>query len=148
VWKFVRKLTISRKKDVTFFSNQNLRFSSTCKIVRIHYTSIDYSKSTVTDDSAVLFKLEDRFHFGLINSIRHVTVQVQHFAWTELKNWVFSSSSNELEMVISSFHLNWKCWPVHLIWTVDVDQFISSEREMGLVKDEHEERWARECLPP
>lgn len=53
----------------TIFSNQNLRFYTSCKIGHIRYTSVDYSKSKVADDSAVIFKLEDEFHFGLITAI-------------------------------------------------------------------------------
>ena len=40
----------------TIFSNQNLRFFSSCKIGHIRYTSVDYSKSKVADDSAVIFQ--------------------------------------------------------------------------------------------
>jgi len=53
----------------TVFSNQNLRFFTSCKIGHIRYTTVDYSTSKVADDSAVIFKLEDELHFGLIKSI-------------------------------------------------------------------------------
>ncbi len=42
---------------------------SPLKIGHIRYTSVDYSKSKVTNDSAVIFRLENGFHFGLITSI-------------------------------------------------------------------------------
>jgi hypothetical protein len=51
------------------FPHQNLRFFSTCKIGHIRYTCFQYSKSKVADDSAIIFKLEDEFRFGLIVSI-------------------------------------------------------------------------------
>jgi hypothetical protein len=38
-------------------------------------------------------------------------------------SWVSSSSSHELEILISSFYMNWTCWPVQSIWTEYVDQF-------------------------
>jgi hypothetical protein len=51
------------------FANPNLQFFSTCKIGHVRFTSLHYSNSKVADDSAVLFKVENEHHFGLINSI-------------------------------------------------------------------------------
>jgi hypothetical protein len=46
------------------------------------------------------------------------------FKWTGTVN---QFSSFELELVISSFHLNWSWKPVQFIWTGVGDQFISFE---------------------
>jgi len=51
------------------FSDQNLQFFASCKVGHIRYTTYNYSKSKVADDSAVLFKVIDEYIFGLINSI-------------------------------------------------------------------------------
>ena len=59
----------ARDRISTIFSDQNLRFFSSCKTGHIRYTSVDYAKSKVADDSAVLFRLNDELHFGLITSI-------------------------------------------------------------------------------
>jgi hypothetical protein len=61
--------TSAVERIANLFSNQNLRFFSTCTIGRVRFTIVDYSKSKAADDSAVLFKLEHEFHFGLITSI-------------------------------------------------------------------------------
>jgi hypothetical protein len=53
----------------TIFSNQNLSFFASCKVGHIRYTSVDYSKSKVADDSAVVFRIENELQFGLITSI-------------------------------------------------------------------------------
>jgi hypothetical protein len=53
----------------TIFSNPNLRFFTSCKVGHIRYTSADYSKGKVADDSAVIFQVQDDIHFGLITSI-------------------------------------------------------------------------------
>jgi hypothetical protein len=53
----------------TTFSDPNLRFFASCKVGHIRYTSVDYSKSKVADDSAVVFRIDNEFHFGLITSI-------------------------------------------------------------------------------
>ena len=59
--------TINRISNL--FSNKNIRSFSSCKVGHVRYTSMDYSNSKVADDSAVLFKLNDEIHFGLISSI-------------------------------------------------------------------------------
>ena len=51
------------------FSNPNLRFFAACKVRRIRYTTINYSKSKVADDSAIIFRIASEIYFGLINSI-------------------------------------------------------------------------------
>ena len=53
----------------TIFSNQNLRFFTSCKIGNNRYTTVHYSQSEVADDSAVIFRLGDQLQFGLIKSI-------------------------------------------------------------------------------
>ena len=53
----------------TLFSNENLQFYGTIKIGRVRYTTADYSKSKAADDSAVLFRIQDAIHFGLITAI-------------------------------------------------------------------------------
>jgi hypothetical protein len=59
--------------------------------------------------------------------IRYVTTQVRYFTWTESMSWLSSSSSYELNLLISSFYMNWTYWSVHFIWTEPVDQFILFE---------------------
>src|SRR5262249_485760 len=61
--------TDSKDRISTLFSDQNLQFFSSCKVGRIRYTSVDYSKSKVADDSAILFRVQDELYFGLITSI-------------------------------------------------------------------------------
>ncbi|CAF1090882.1 unnamed protein product [Rotaria sordida] len=46
-----------------------LKFKKTIKIGRVRYTTADYSKSKAADDSAVLFRIQDAIHFGLITAI-------------------------------------------------------------------------------
>ena len=52
----------------TLFSNENLQFFSTIKIERVCYTTADYSKPKVADDSAILYKTQATIHFGLITA--------------------------------------------------------------------------------
>lgn len=61
--------TFITNRITNIFSNQNLRFFSTCKVGNVRYTSNQYSKFKAADDSAVVFKLEDELQFGLITSI-------------------------------------------------------------------------------
>lgn len=66
--KFMHRLT-DIPRISTMFSSSSLRFFRSYKFGNIRYTSINYSMPKVTDDSAVIFKLADELHFGLINSI-------------------------------------------------------------------------------
>ncbi|CAF4906207.1 unnamed protein product [Rotaria sp. Silwood1] len=59
----------SNNRISTLFSNENLQFYGTIKIGRVRYTTADYSKSKAADDSAVLFRIQDAIHFGLITAI-------------------------------------------------------------------------------
>ena len=74
---------------LSLLSNENLRFFSTINIRRVCYTTVDYSKSKIAGDYAVLFKIQDKIHF--VGRTTIFTVEDDEIL---LKSWPLSDIRN------------------------------------------------------
>ena len=73
----------------SLLSNENLRLFSTINIRRVCYTTVDYTKSKITGDYAVLFKIQDKIHF-----VGRTTIFTVDDDEILLKSWPLSDIRN------------------------------------------------------